>query len=58
MYSFKVKYALLPESVEIGEENPCWQPYLTLQRLTALRLYCDLPDVKAQLGADFFVSDP
>jgi hypothetical protein len=56
-YSFSVKYALLPESTEVGEENPCWQPWSNCQHLTALRDYCAKPEVSRELGADFYVSD-
>ena len=57
MYSFKVKYALLPESVEIGEENPCWQPWENCEHLSALKIYCQKPDVHRELGKDFYVSE-
>jgi hypothetical protein len=57
MYSFKVKYALLPESVEIGEENPCWQPWDNCEHLEALKDYCQKPDVCRDLGRDFYVSE-
>ena len=56
-YSFSVKYALLPESAEVGEENPCWQPWSNCQHLTALRDYCAKADVRRELGDDFYVSD-
>jgi hypothetical protein len=56
-YSFLVKYALLPESTEVGEENPSWQPWNNCQHLTALRDYCSKPDVARDLGAHFYVSD-
>jgi hypothetical protein len=52
-YEFLVHYMFLPPSTEEGCENPCWQPYLNLQRLSALQVYCDLPEVKLQLGDDF-----
>ena len=57
MYSFKVKYALLPESVEVGEENPCWQPWDNCEHLEALKQYCLKPDVLRELGRDFYVSE-
>jgi hypothetical protein len=57
MYSFQVKYALLPESVEIGEENPCWQPWENCEHLSALKIYCQKPDVLRELGKDFYVSE-
>jgi hypothetical protein len=56
-YSFLVKYALLPESTEVGEENPCWQPWSNCQHLTALRDYCAKPEVIRELGTNFYVSD-
>ena len=56
-YSFLVKYALLPESNELGEENPCWQPWSNCQHLTALRDYCAKPEVRRELGDNFYVSD-
>jgi hypothetical protein len=56
-YSFLVKYALLPESTEVGEENPCWQPWWNCQHLTALRDYCARADVRRELGDNFYVSD-
>jgi hypothetical protein len=55
-YEFLVHYKFLPLSDEDGCENPCWQPFLNLQHLAALQLYCDLPQVRAQLGSDFLVS--
>ena len=56
-YDFFVKYALLPESTEVGEENPCWQPWVNCQHLAALRDYCAKPEVVRDLGANFYVSD-
>jgi hypothetical protein len=56
-YSFLVKYALLPESSEKGEENPCWQPWRNCQHLSALRDYCAKPEVIRELGQNFYVSD-
>ena len=56
-YSFLVKYALLPESNELGEENPCWQPWANCQHLTALRDYCAKADVRRELGENFYVAD-
>ena len=56
-YSFFVKYALLPESQELGMENPCWQPWSNCQHLTALRDYCAKPAVSTELGKDFYVSE-
>ena len=56
-YSFLVKYALLPESTEVGEENPCWQPWTNCQHLSALRDYCAKADVRRELGEKFYVSD-
>jgi hypothetical protein len=56
-YSFLVKYALLPESSEVGEENPCWQPWSNCQHLTALRDYCAKAEVRRELGEIFYVSD-
>jgi hypothetical protein len=56
-YSFLVKYALLPESSEVGEENPCWQPWSNCQHLTALRDYCAKAEVRRELGDNFYVSD-
>lgn len=56
-YSFLVKYALLPESNEVGEENPCWQPWANCQHLIALRDYCARPEVSRVLGPNFYVSD-
>jgi hypothetical protein len=56
-YSFLVKYALLPESNEVGEENPCWQPWRNCQHLSALRDYCAKPEVSRELGQNFYVSD-
>lgn len=56
-YDFFVKYSLLPESTEVGEENPCWQPWVNCQHLTALRDYCAKPEVRQDLGDNFYVSD-
>ena len=56
-YSFFVKYALLPESQELGMENPCWQPWSNCQHLTALREYCAKEVVAKDLGKDFYVSE-
>jgi hypothetical protein len=56
-YSFFVRYALLPESREAGEENPCWQPWSNCQHLSALRDYCAKPEVSRELGTNFYVSD-
>ena len=56
-YDFFVKYALLPESTEVGEENPCWQPWVNCQHLAALRDYCAKPEVVRDLGTNFYVSD-
>jgi hypothetical protein len=56
-YSFFVRYALLPESREAGEENPCWQPWSNCQHLSALRDYCAKPEVSGELGTNFYVSD-
>lgn len=56
-YSFFVKYALLPESQELGMENPCWQPWSNCQHLTALREYCAKEAVAKDLGKDFYVSE-
>jgi hypothetical protein len=53
-YEFLVHYKFLPLSEEEGCENPCWQPFLNVQHLAALQQYCDLPQVRAQLGPDFF----
>jgi len=57
MYSFKVKYALLPESIEVGEENPCWQPWDNCEHLEALKQYCMKPEILRELGRDFYVSE-
>ena len=57
MYQFKVKYALLPESTEVGEENPCWQPWENCEHLSALKQYCAKPEVLRDLGKDFYVSE-
>jgi hypothetical protein len=56
-YSFLVRYALLPDSNETGEENPCWQPWSNCQHLSALRDYCAKPEVSKDLGSNFYVSD-
>jgi hypothetical protein len=56
-YDFFVKYAWLPEITEAGEENPCWQPWVNCQHLTALRDYCARAEVVQDLGANFYVSD-
>ena len=56
-YEFFVKYSLLPESKEKGEENPCWQPWINCQHLSALRDYCAKPEVLQDLGPNFYVSD-
>lgn len=57
-YEFLVHYKFLPLSDEDGCENPCWQPFHNVQHLAALQLYCNLPQVQAQLGSDFFVPSP
>jgi hypothetical protein len=56
-YAFLVKYALLAESNEVGQENPCWQPWTNCQHLSALREYCAKPEVRRELGEHFYVSD-
>jgi hypothetical protein len=56
-YEFLTLYKHIPQSQEEGEENPCWQPWANLKHLSALRNYCNQPQVKAHLGTDFYVSE-
>jgi hypothetical protein len=56
-YKFLVLYKYLPLSQEPGSENPSWQPYKCVWNTTALKDYCDLPNVSSQLGPDFSVGD-
>lgn len=56
-YEFLTKYKHIPLSQEEGEENPSWQPWAYLKHLSALREYCNQPQVKAALGEDFYVSE-
>jgi len=56
-YKFLVKYKYLPLSAEAGCENPSWQPYECVWNTTALKEYCDRPDIAALLGADFCVGE-
>jgi hypothetical protein len=56
-YEFEVLYRHIPRSTEPGDENPCFQPWANLQHLTALRDYCRQPEVAAELGANFYVSE-
>ena len=55
-YEFLVRYDL-PESSEVGDENPAWQPFANVKHLTALKNFCSLPIVQGQLGGNFYVSD-
>jgi hypothetical protein len=55
-YEFLVRYDL-PESLELGDENPAWQPFANVKHLTALKTFCTLPVVRQQLGETFYVSD-
>jgi hypothetical protein len=55
-YEFFVRYDM-PESSELGDENPAWQPYANVKHLTALKAFCTLPVVRQQLGENFYVSD-
>jgi hypothetical protein len=55
-YEFLVRYDL-PESSEVGDENPAWQPFANVKHLTALKTFCSLPIVQGQLGGNFYVSD-
>jgi hypothetical protein len=56
-YKFLVRYKFLPLSDEPGCENPSWQPYECVWNTSALKDYCDRPEVTALLGADFCVGD-
>jgi hypothetical protein len=56
-YEFLTKYKHIPLSQEEGEENPSWQPWAYLKHLSALREYCNQPQVKAALGDNFYVSE-
>jgi len=53
-YQFLVNYDL-PASEEFGDENPCWQPYEQVKHLSALRVFCQKPDVARDLGGQFYV---
>ena len=55
-YEFLVRYDL-PESSEVGDENPAWQPFANVKHLSALKTFCSLPNVQRQLGGNFYVSD-
>lgn len=55
-YEFLVRYDL-PESSEVGDENPAWQPFAYVKHLSALKTFCSLPAVQQQLGGNFYVSD-
>jgi hypothetical protein len=57
-YEFLVSYKFLPLSEEPGCDNPSWQPYSNLRHTAALASYCGLPEVSAQLGADFLSPEP
>ncbi len=56
-YEFEVLYKHIPRSTEIGDENPCFQPWENVKHLTALRDYCAQPSVRAELGEGFFVEE-
>lgn len=56
-YKFLVRYKYLPISTEPGCENPSWQPYQCVWNTSALKEYCDIPAISAQLGADFCVGE-
>ena len=56
-YEFLTKYKHIPLSQEEGEENPSWQPWSHVKHLQALSHYCNKPDIIAQLGNDFYVSE-
>jgi len=56
-YEFEVLYRHIPRSTEPGDENPCFQPWENVKHLTALRDYCRHPEVMAELGPNFYVSD-
>lgn len=56
-YKFLVRYKFLPLSSEAGSENPSWQPYECVWNTSALKDYCDRPEVTALLGADFCVGE-
>jgi len=56
-YDFLVHYKFLPVSTEVGCENPSWQPYDPLKHTSALQNYCDRPDVREMLGADYLTPD-
>jgi hypothetical protein len=56
-YEFLTKYKHIPLSQEEGEENPSWQPWSHVKHLQALSHYCSKPDIIAQLGNDFYVSE-
>ena len=56
-YKFLVTYKYLPLSQEPGCENPSWQPYKCVWNTTALKDFCDRPDIASQLGSDFCVGD-
>jgi hypothetical protein len=56
-YEFEVLYKHLPRSTEPGDENPCFQPWENVKHLEALKDYCARPDVQAELGNGFYVSE-
>ena len=56
-YEFLTKYKHIPLSQEEGDENPSWQPWAFVKHLGALRNYCNQPEVKRDLGTDFYVSE-
>jgi hypothetical protein len=57
-YEFLTLYKHIPLSQEEGEENPSWQPWSHVKHLQALSHYCNKPEIVAQLGNDFYVSEP
>ena len=56
-YEFLTLYKHIPQSQEEGDENPAWQPWENVKHLSALREYCQQPQILSSLGTDFYVSE-
>jgi hypothetical protein len=56
-FEFLVLYKYLERSEEPGQENPSWQPYSAVTHTEALQLYCARPEVRSQLGSNFYVAE-
>jgi hypothetical protein len=56
-FEFFVLYKYLERSEEPGQENPSWQPYSAVAHTEALQLYCARPEVRSQLGSNFYVAE-